>query len=98
MQERPALWNAVLEPEDNDDGLEHFVDAPEEPDEAAGEGAKSGAAATAGSSAPVAARQALPTGSGAPAGSRAADGAPSTSGRGAPTQGGYDMHKRCVAA
>ena len=32
LQERPAMWNAVLEPEDNDDGLERFVDAPDPDD------------------------------------------------------------------
>lgn len=29
LQEMPALWNQIMEPEEADDGMEHFVDAPD---------------------------------------------------------------------
>ena len=29
VQERPALWNAILEPEDAEDDVEHFIDQPD---------------------------------------------------------------------
>jgi len=33
LKARPLLWNAVLEPEDDDDDIEHFVDVVEEGDQ-----------------------------------------------------------------
>lgn len=33
LKARPVLWNAVLEPEDDDDDIEHFVDVMEEGDQ-----------------------------------------------------------------
>lgn len=33
LKEKPILWNAVLEPEDDDDDIEHFVDVMEEGDQ-----------------------------------------------------------------
>lgn len=35
LQGKPALWNSILEPEDNADDVEHFQDIPDSPSESA---------------------------------------------------------------
>lgn len=92
LQERPALWSQITDPEEADDGLEHFVDAPDaEGDAEAGPSSgrnsekqpdKEAAANSGGTS----------TSKGAMA---SREDGPSSSARQA-AQGGYDMRKRCA--
>ena len=83
-QEMPALWNQIMDSEEADDGMEHFVDAPD----TTGEGDAAAAAASGGP---------LPGSSSAEQPGQSKSGA-TADGPGSSDQqpliGGYDMRKR----